>query len=66
MTKKPFTCECGVRTYEPFFIANVWMCAICAEKQRPSIVEARARQWWRRVDDRPWMVKLMTASPEHD
>ena len=66
MKKQPFRCECGVQTYEPFYIGSVWMCACCAEKSRPSIVEARARQWFRQSSDHQFVAKVMKMTPEHD
>jgi uracil-DNA glycosylase len=57
--KEPFRCECGMRTYEPFYIGNIWMCAICAEKRKPSAVAAKARLWFQGEQGKSWLTKVM-------
>lgn len=41
-----FTCECGIRTREPFKVRGVMMCAICAEQVAPGLVFSKARRWY--------------------
>lgn len=41
-----FTCECGVRTREPFRVNGTTMCAVCAEHVAPGLVFSRARRWY--------------------
>jgi uracil-DNA glycosylase len=48
-----------MRTYEPFYIGNIWMCAICAEKRKPSAVAAKARLWFQGEQGKSWLTKVM-------
>jgi hypothetical protein len=41
----PFTCDCGIQTREPFKVGMRLMCAICAEREAPGLVYARAKTW---------------------
>lgn len=41
-----FTCECGIRTREPFKVHSELMCAICAERVAPGLVFSKARRWY--------------------
>jgi hypothetical protein len=41
-----FTCECGIRTREPFKINAQMLCAICAERVAPGLVYSKARRWY--------------------
>lgn len=47
-----FTCECGRKTTEPFVIRGVKMCVICAEDEAPEIVDRRAKDNYRRYNDK--------------
>lgn len=40
-----FTCDCGLQTREPFKVGHRLMCAVCAEKEAPGLVYARAKTW---------------------
>jgi hypothetical protein len=43
----PYQCECGLRTRAPFMINGELMCAVCAEKVAPRLVNQRtARNWF--------------------
>lgn len=44
---KVYTCGCGMRTTEPFYIGGVMMCTLCAEEASPHIVTSRAAMNWR-------------------
>ena len=43
---EPFTCDCGVKTREPFMIDGRLMCTVCAEAIAPRIVSSRAVSNW--------------------
>jgi hypothetical protein len=44
---KVFTCECGMRTTEPFYIGGRLLCTLCAESENPRLVNKRAVANWR-------------------
>lgn len=43
---KPFKCECGLLTREPFYVNGELLCAICAERAAPRIVQQRTVSNW--------------------
>ena len=47
-----FTCGCGRKTTEPFFIKNVRYCVFCAEQIRPELVDRREKENKRRFGRR--------------
>ena len=64
---KVFTCECGMRTTEPFCIAGRWLCTICAESEKPSIVSRRAAANWKdfTADNRKVPTRSYVRNWEH-
>jgi len=44
---KVFTCSCGMRTTEPFYIGGEFLCTLCAEEKNPRLVQTRAVANWR-------------------
>lgn len=49
---KVYTCSCGMRTTEPFLINGVLLCTLCAESEKPSLVNRRAVANWREFTNR--------------
>ena len=43
---EPFTCYCGLKTREPFLINGLMLCALCADKIAPRLVDTRAARNW--------------------
>lgn len=58
-----YTCECGVRTREPFKVNGTLMCALCAERVAPRLVDMRAARSWRQFVDATRIPKSRTGRP---
>lgn len=44
---KVYTCDCGMKTTEPYLIAGRLLCTMCAEEENPHIVNRRAAANWK-------------------
>ena len=65
--KKPFTCECGIRTTAPFLINGQWMCTVCAQDAYPGMVTKRAmRDWNEFVNERPRLQRQPRLDRRYD
>lgn len=42
----PFTCSCGIKTRQPFYVNGEMLCTICAEAIAPRLVTKRAVHDW--------------------